>query len=110
LAAAGGAEQGEERSVRHLEADVVDRREAAEALADVLDQDAHVYFSVGGSLVIATRGISFSRRLLTMSVTSATNVRSEATANEPGRLYSWNSFSMRSGMVSVWPAMCPETT
>ena len=34
----------------------------------------------------------------------------DATANEPGRLYSWNSFSTRSGIVSVLPAMWPETT
>ena len=47
---------------------------------------------------------------LTTSVTSASDVSSDATANEPGLLYSWNSFSTRSGMVSVRPAMWPETT
>ena len=48
--------------------------------------------------------------LLAISVTIASSVSTDATANDPGRLYSWNSFSMRSGMVSVWPAMWPDTT
>ena len=51
-----------------------------------------------------------SRPTLTTRVRTASSVSTDATANDPGRLYSWNSFSTRSGMVSVWPAMWPETT
>ena len=41
LARAGRTEQRQQRAVRHLEADVVEGDEVAEALGDVLDIDAH---------------------------------------------------------------------
>ena len=50
------------------------------------------------------------RDVMTVNVINAMSVNSEATANDPGMLYSWNSFSIRSGIVSVSPAMWPETT
>ena len=48
--------------------------------------------------------------VFTSKVTSASIASTDATAKAPGMLYSWNSFSIRSGMVSVCPAMWPETT
>ena len=57
-----------------------------------------------------SRRVSCSSQTLANSVTRASDVNTEATANEPGLLYSWNSFSTRSGIVSVRPAMWPETT
>jgi hypothetical protein len=42
---------------------------------------------------------------LTERVTSASDDRSDAAAKAPGMLYSWKSFSTRSGNVSVWPVM-----
>src|SRR5262245_25531446 len=110
LARAGRAQQGQQRAVGHLEAHPVDGQEAAEALGNVLDRDAQdrppfVLGSAGWA-----EGAFLSRPALTTSVQTASKVRTDATANEPGRLYSWNSFSILSGIVSVWPAMWPDTT
>ncbi len=73
LAGAGGTEQGEQRAALDLEVDAVDGDEAAKALRDVLEDDAH-----------AAR----SSRPLTISVTIASRVSSEATAKDPDKLYS----------------------
>ena len=62
---------------------------------------------VGGGAV-ASRNCARALRssaTLAASVTRAKSVKSDATAKEPGVLYSWNSFSTRSGMVSVRPDM-----
>src|SRR5262249_7121180 len=112
LAGARGPEQGEQLARRDLEAHVVERQERAEPLGDVLDRDAHA-----SPPVVSMRAFSASSRrvfhssvVFTSSVTSASSASTEATAKAPGMLYSWNSFSTRSGIVSVLPAMCPETT
>src|SRR5262249_53007257 len=107
LARARGPEEGEELPVRDLQADVVECQEAAEALRDVPHRDAH-----GSPPVVSMRSCSArSRRVFhssvvfTRRVTSASIASTDASANAPGMLYSWNSFSIRSGMVSVRPAM-----
>src|SRR5262249_8435103 len=112
LARARRAEQREERAVWHLETDVVESQDASEALHAVLDGDAHASppaFS-RRSFSASSRRVFHSSVVFTRSVTSASSARTDATANAPGMLYSWNSFSTRNGMVSVWPAMWPDTT
>jgi len=57
-----------------------------------------------------SRRVFHSSVVFSRSVTRASSASTDATAKAPGMLYSWNSFSTRSGMVSVCPAMWPETT
>src|SRR5215470_2353908 len=106
------SEQCQQLARWHLEADVVQGEERAEALGDVLDGDAHaspprVSIRLFSS---SSRRVRHSSVVLTSRVTSASSASTDATANAPGMLYSWKSFSTRSGIVSVLPAMCPETT
>src|SRR3989442_1740185 len=105
------AEQSEQIAVGHVEVHAAQCDEAAERLADALDADAHRMpadvFCAGR---FAVEGRRLSRWTFAINVKIASNVRSDATANDPRRLYSWNSFSIRSGIVSVWPAMWPDTT
>src|SRR5262249_19631762 len=112
LARARRPQQRQQRAARHLQADMVQRPEPAEAFAHVLDGDAHACLPLPSTRSTRTgsRRACRSSATFTISVTRASRVSTEATANEPGVLYSWNSFSTRSGMVSVWPATFPETT
>src|SRR5580704_2230738 len=115
------AKQRQQRTFRHVEADVVEGDKLAERLGDILDCDAHGVSRLGLES-IGSRGAStasaaaISRRVFRSSatfansVTNASEVRSEATAKDPGLLYSSKSFCTRKGIVSVCPAMCPETT
>src|SRR5262249_26727574 len=112
LARARRPEQREQLAVGHLQADVVECQELPEAFRDVPHRDAHA-----SPPVVSMRAFSSSSRrvfhssvVFTSRVTSASKASTEATAKAPGMLYSWNSFSTRSGIVSVLPAMCPETT
>src|SRR5262249_26753792 len=112
LARARRSEECQEGAVRDVETDIVESQEAPEPLHDVLDGDAHASppaFS-RRSFSARSRRVFHSSVVFTRSVTSASSARIDATANAPGMLYSWNSFSTRSGMVSVWPAMWPDTT
>src|SRR5262249_48200027 len=104
-------EQGEQIAVGHVEVHAAQRSKAAERLADALDSDAHrILADVFCARRFAVEGPRRARSPFAISVKIASNVNSAATANDPGRLYSWNSFSIRSGIVSVWPAMWPDTT
>ena len=87
LARAGRPEQRHELAGGDLQADVVQRDEAAEALRYAADFDTHSLDSTGpsGLSVIAARR---STTVLTISVTSASNARSEATAKAAWKLYS----------------------
>src|SRR5262249_27454606 len=99
-------EQREQLAAGDLEAHVVQRDERAERLRKMPDRDAHWRRSASAR----SRRVFHSSAVFTKSVTSASMASTDATANAPGRLYSWKSFSTRSGMVSVFPAMWPETT
>src|SRR5262249_29453908 len=88
----------------HLQADVVQAGELAEPLGDVPDGNTH-----RGS-PSSTGRARRSSPAFKSRVTTARRVNREATTKEAGVLYSWKSFSTRSGTVSVWPVMCPETT
>src|SRR5206468_8309131 len=106
------AEERQQRAPGDLETHVVEREEVTEPLDDVLDADAHAasFAPCRRSASASSRRVRHSRAVFTNSVTSASIASTDATANAPGRLYSWKSFSTRSGMVSVLPAMWPETT
>ena len=52
----------------------------------------------------------YSTHVFNTSVTSASNVSSDATANAPVKLYSLYRISTCSGIVFVWPRMWPLTT
>src|SRR5207249_4749642 len=107
-----GSEQRQQISGRDLEAHVVQRDERAERLGDVRDGDAHASppAACRRSASARSRRVFHSSAVFTNSVTSASSASTEASAKAPGRLYSWKSFSTRSGIVSVLPAMWPETT
>jgi hypothetical protein len=83
-----GPEQRGQFAVRELQRDVVERRELAELLADVLDFDRHAQCSV----VAASARMDWCRRHsikdLTASVTSASSASSDAIANAAVKLYS----------------------
>ena len=71
-----------------FETHVVERREVAEALRDVLDGDAHGDSPVAGAKLsdffqLAARALR-SSTTFTTSVTSANNVSSDATAKDAG--------------------------
>src|SRR5204863_5174757 len=111
LARTGRAKQSDTSPVRHFETDIVERDEATECLRNILDQYAHGRASsFAGSGRSAAEGSFLSSLIFAIKVAIASKVSKDATANDPGRLYSWNSFSIRNGIVSVWPAMWPETT
>ncbi len=90
LAAAGGAEQGDQLAGRDVEVDVVERDEVAEALGDVADFDTHDVFSAGRSAVSISVSLRMrhSTTVLATSVTSASKARTEAAAKAPMALYS----------------------
>src|SRR5574341_1412273 len=87
LAASGGTEQREELAAPNVDADVGQRHIGAEALADVLDVDAHA----GGSSVAAAARRCPARQSTidrATSVTSASSVSNDATAKAAAKLYS----------------------
>src|SRR5690606_16469401 len=92
LPGAGWAEQRQQPTIGHLQADPIEGGEAAEPLGHVVDDDAHASVSFesdaaepDGWAEDATRCSSL---LLMINVTMATSVSTEATAKDPGRLYS----------------------
>ena len=89
LAGSRRSEQREQLAVRNVEADALERRKAAELLRNTIDGDAHERSSFVPSAADLTRAASaLSTPTLASSVSSATSVSSDATANEPGKLYS----------------------
>src|SRR5438093_7098737 len=112
LPRAGGAEERQQRAARHLEAHLVESDERPEGLRHALDRDAHASPRWVCSRVASARSrrVFHSSAVFANSVTSASMASTDDSAKAPGRLYSWKSFSTRRGMVSVFPAMWPETT
>src|SRR3989442_9958575 len=112
LPRAGGAEERQQRAARHLEAHLVESDERPEGLRHALDRDAHASPRWVRSRAASARSrrVFHSSAVFTNSVTSASMASTDDSAKAPGRLYSWKSFSTRRGMVSVFPAMWPETT
>src|SRR5688572_12302353 len=79
LAAARRPEQRDELARAHLEAHVVERREAAEGLRDVADINTH---QCGNSPTgCSDRRVRYSTSVFNASVTSARKARIDATAN-----------------------------
>ena len=83
LAAARGPEQRHQLAGRERQAHVVERDEAAERLADILNLDAHA-----ASIGVSSRPARHSMIVLITSVTKARNASSEATANAAANWYS----------------------
>ena len=83
LAAAGRAQQRDELARGELEADVVERDEVAERLADAADFNAH-----GASGSWSCTPARHSMKVLTTSVTRASSASSDATAKAAAKLYS----------------------
>ena len=85
-------EQRQQRALLDIQADVVERHEIAEALGDVLDGNAHATTcsptACNAAASARSRRVLRSSQVLTASVTRASNVNTEATANEAGMLYS----------------------
>ena len=71
---------------------------------------AHPSPSAGGFASPVSARSFGSIAAFTTSVTSASSVSTDASANAAGVLYSWNSFYTRSGIVSVCPPIRPLTT
>ena len=95
--------------LRDLEIDVVERREGAELLDDVLDFDGHLDSpSVPGGSPLRRR--RHSRTVFTTSVIRASIASSEATANGADELIFVVENLDCSGMVLVSPRMWPDTT
>src|SRR5690606_10282141 len=86
LARAGGAEQGAELARRDAQADVVEGRETAESLGQAVDVDGH--FGPRRRRADSSSRNRHSSTDLTISVTSASRARSEATAKAAVKLYS----------------------
>src|SRR5437870_2904517 len=112
LPRAGGAEERQQRAARHLEAHLAQSDEGPEGLRHAVDGDAHASPPGVCSRAASARSrrVFHSSAVFTNSVTSASMDSTDDSAKAPGRLYSWKSFSTRRGMVSVFPAMWPETT
>src|SRR5262245_35371200 len=93
LAGARRAQECDQLAGAHIQAHALQGGERAKALAHVGNGDAHTF---SPSRRASARGRS--RATLMTSVTRASKVSTEATAKLPGVLYSWKSFSTRSGM------------
>src|SRR5207244_915118 len=98
LAAPARAEQRGQRAALDLNRYVLERREGAEALGDVLDGDSHQDSSLRRNVVIAS------------SVATAISASSTDAAYAPCTLKSSNWSCTNSVAVSVLPARWPEMT
>ena len=81
-----GPEQRHQLAVGHVEADVVQCREAPERLGDVEYLYAHVQCPASASR--RRRPMFHSTTLLATSVTTASSINSDATANAAAKSYS----------------------
>src|SRR5436190_915099 len=98
LAAAARPEQGGQRPVGHVQADVVERQEISERLAHAFHRDAHQAISLRLSSCMAD------------TATSAMRASTNAAEYAPARLKSSKAACTRSGSVSVCPTSLPDTT
>src|SRR6218665_2488260 len=118
LAAARGAEQGEQFARGNVQAHIAQRMEVAKLLADVADFYAHgLSFQrsggrSGGHWAAAMCSCSWrcSAMVLMTSVTSASKASSDAAANAATDWYSLYRISTCSGRVLVCPRIWPDTT
>src|SRR3989441_80715 len=101
-----------QRALVALELHLAQRAEGPEGLGHALDRDAHASprWVCSRAASARSRRVFHSSAVFANSVTSASMASTDDSAKAPGRLYSWKSFSTRRGMVSVFPAMWPETT
>src|SRR5664279_367849 len=108
LAATAWPEQRDEFAGFHFEIDMVERLELTEGFVDAANFDAHGIRTPSAwcvTLLLVWR----STIVCTIKVTTARRASKDATLKAAWLLYSFHSFSMRSGMVSL-ESMCPETT
>src|SRR5579871_2572559 len=88
LAAAGRAQQSNQRTFGHVERDVVERQKATEAFRHVLDGDTHSSPREVSAWVVTDCCERRSTTVFSASVTKAKRVSTDATANAAGELYS----------------------